>query len=85
MDIRMKYFPHQSGNNNEQVAAMNAALVTELEMDAMPASMIATKNRTCEFLIEKAKLRNFNPTTYMGRLGLNSTKSIQLFNSEQAC
>ena len=49
MGIRMKYFPHESGTNSEQAAAMNAALVTELEMDAKPAPMITTKNRTCEF------------------------------------
>ncbi len=51
MGIRMKYFPHQSGTNSEQAAAMNAALVTELEMDAKPAPMITTKNRACEFFI----------------------------------
>jgi hypothetical protein len=61
---------------------MNAALVTELEMDAKPASIITTKNRACEFFIQKAKLHNLNPITYMGSLGLNSTKSIQLFNGD---
>jgi hypothetical protein len=80
MGIRMKYFPHQSGINSEQAAAMNAALVTELEMDAKPVSMITTKNRACEFFIKKAKLKNFNPITCMGSLGLDSTKSIQFFN-----
>ena len=82
MGIRMKYFPHQSGANSEQAAAMNAALVTELEMDAKPASMITTKNRACEFFIDKAKLKNLNPITCMGSLGLNSTKSIQFFNGD---
>jgi hypothetical protein len=82
MGIRMKYFPHQSGVNSEQAAAMNAALVNELEMDAKPASMITTKNRACEFFIEKAKLKNLNPITCMGSLGLNSTKSIQFFNGD---
>jgi uncharacterized protein YvpB len=82
MGIRIKYFPHQSGVNSEQVAAMNAALVTELEMDAKPASMITTKNRAFEFFIEKAKLKNLNPIICMGSLGLNSTKSIQLFNGD---
>jgi hypothetical protein len=57
MGIRMKYFSHQSGTNSEQVAAMNAALVTELEMDAKPASMITTKNCACEFFIQKAKIK----------------------------
>ncbi len=51
MGIRMKYFPNQSGTNSEQAAAMNAALVTELAMDAKPASMITTKNRAWEFFI----------------------------------
>ena len=82
MGIRMKYFPHQSGANSEQAAAMNAALVTELEIDAKPATMITTKNRACEFFIEKAKLKNLNPITSMGSLGLNSSKSIQFFNGD---
>ncbi len=82
MGIRMKYFPNQSGTNSEQAAAMNAALVTELEMDAKPASMITTKNRACEFFIQKAKLKNLNPITCMGSLGLNSTKSIQFFHGD---
>jgi hypothetical protein len=82
MGIRMKYFPHQSGTNSEQAAAMNAALVTELEMDAKPALMITTKNRACEFFIQKAKLKNLNPITCMGSLGLNSSKSIQFFNGD---
>ncbi len=82
MSIRMKCFPHQSGTNSEQATAINAALVTELEMDAKPASMITTKNRACQFFIEKAKLKNLNPITYMGSLGLNSTKSIQFFNGD---
>ncbi len=80
MGIRMKYFPHKSGTNSEQAAAINAALVTELEIDAKPASMITTKNRTCEFFIGKAKLRNLNPITCIGSLGLNSGKSIQFLN-----
>jgi hypothetical protein len=33
MGIRMKNFPHGSCTNSEQAAAMNAALVTELEID----------------------------------------------------
>ncbi len=45
MGIRMKYFPHQSETNSEQAAAMNAALVNELEMDAKPAAMITTKKQ----------------------------------------
>jgi hypothetical protein len=61
---------------------MNAALVKELKMDAKPASMIITKNRACEFFIQKAKLKNLNPITCMGSLGLNSTKSIQFFNGD---
>ena len=56
MGIRMKYSLHQSGANSEQAAAMNTALVTELKMDAKQAPMIATKNRACEFFIQKAKL-----------------------------
>jgi len=77
MGIRMKYFPRDTGINHEQVAAMNAALVTELEHDVKPASMIAAKNRTCEFFIQKAKLKNLNAITCMGSLGLNSNKSVQ--------
>jgi hypothetical protein len=82
MGIRMKYFPHQSGINSEQAAAMNVALMTELEMDAKPSPMIATKNRACEFFIQKTKLKNLNLITCMGNLGLNSSKSIQLFNGD---
>jgi hypothetical protein len=82
MGIRMKYFPKELGTNGEQVAAMNAVLVTELEMDAKPSSMITTKNRACEFFIQKAKLKNLNPITCMDSLGLNSRKSIQFFNGD---
>jgi hypothetical protein len=82
MGIRMKYFPKTTGINHEQIAAMNAALVNELEQDAKPAAMITTKNRACEFFIQKAKLKNLNPITCMGSLGLNSSKSIQLFNGD---
>jgi hypothetical protein len=39
--------------------------------------MIITKNRACEFFIEKAKLKSLNPITCMGSIGLNSIKSIQ--------
>jgi hypothetical protein len=53
MGIRRKYFPHQSGTNSEQAAAMNAALVTELEMDTKTTPMITTKNRACEFSSKK--------------------------------
>jgi hypothetical protein len=80
MGIHMKYFPRDTGVNQEQIAAINAALVTELEMDAKPAAMITTKNRACEFFIQKAKQKNLNPITCMGSLGLHSTKSIQFFN-----
>ena len=52
MGIRMKYFPRDTGVNHEQIAAMNAALVNELEQDEKPASMIAAKNRTSEFFIQ---------------------------------
>ncbi len=45
MGILMKYFPHQSGTNSEQAAAMNAALVTELEMDAKPAPVNFSSKR----------------------------------------
>ena len=82
MGIRMKYFPRDTGLNHEQIAAMNAALVNELEQDEKPASMIAAKNRTCEFFIQKAKLKNLNAVTCMGSLGLNPTKSVQFFNGE---
>jgi hypothetical protein len=82
MGIRMKYFPHSTGDNDEQAAAMNAALVTELEMDIKPMEMITAKNRIYEFFIQKAKLKNLNAITCMGNLGLNSTKSIQFFNGE---
>lgn len=74
MGIRMKYFPRDTGVNNEQIAAMNVALVNELEQDEKPASMIATKNRACEFFIQKAKHKNLNAITCMGSLGLNSQK-----------
>ncbi len=80
MGIRMKYFPRDTGVNHEQIAAMNAALVTELEQDVKPAAMIAAKNRTSEFFIQKAKLNNLNAITCMGSLGLNSQKSMQFFN-----
>ncbi len=67
---------------SEQAAAMNAALVTELEMDAKPAPMITTENHACEFFIQKAKLKNLNPITCMDSLALNSIKSIQFFNGD---
>jgi hypothetical protein len=82
MGIRMKYFPHSIGDNDEQAAAMNAALVTDLEMDIKPMEMITAKNRVYEFFIQKAKLKNLNAITCMGSLGLNSTKSVQFFNGE---
>jgi hypothetical protein len=61
---------------------MNAALVSELEQDEKPASMIAAKNRTYEFFIQKAKLKNLNAITCMASLGLNSHKSMQFFNGD---
>jgi hypothetical protein len=61
---------------------MNAALVSELEMDIKPMEMITAKNRIYEFFIQKAKLKNLNAITCMGSLGLNSTKSVQFFNGE---
>jgi hypothetical protein len=73
-------FLYQSGTNSEQAAAINAALATELEMDAKPASMITTKNHACEFFIQKAKLKNLHPITCMSSLSLNSSKSIHFFN-----
>jgi hypothetical protein len=82
MGIRMKYFPKTTGVNHEQIAAMNAALVNELEQDEKPASMIAAKNRASEFFIQKAKLKNFNAITCMASLGLNSQKSMQFFNGD---
>jgi hypothetical protein len=82
MAIRIKYFPHESGVNNEQAAAMNAVLMVELEMDAKPQAIIPTKNRVCEFFIQKAKLKNLNPSTCMNSLGFNSTKSIQFFGGD---
>ncbi len=82
MSIRMKYFPRDTGVNHEQVAAMNAALVNELEQDAKPSAIIAAKNRTSEFFIQKAKLKNLNAIKCMSSLGLNSNKSIQFFNGE---
>ena len=82
MSLRMKYFPHANGVNNEQAAAMDAALVTELEMDAKPAPVIAAKNRAYEFFIHKAKLKNLNAITCMVSLGLTSQKSIQFFNGD---
>jgi hypothetical protein len=82
MGIRMKYFPHDTGVNNEQAAAMNAALVSELEMDIKPMAMITAKNRVYEFFIQKAKFKNLNAITCMSSLGLNSTKSVQFFNGE---
>ncbi len=66
MGIRMKYFPRDTGVNHEQIAAMNAALVNELEQDEKPASMIAAKNRTSEFFIQKAKLKYLIVITCMG-------------------
>lgn len=51
----MKYFPRETGVNHAQIAAINAALVNELEQDEKPASMIATKNRSSKFFIQKAK------------------------------
>jgi hypothetical protein len=61
---------------------MNAALVNGLEQDEKPASMIATKNRACEFFIQKAKLKNLNAITCMGGLGLNSQISMHFFNGD---
>lgn len=61
---------------------MNAALVNELEQDEKPASMISAKNRTSEFFIQKAKLKNLNAISCMASLGLNSNKSIQFFNGD---
>jgi len=78
----LKYFPLSAGDNDEQAAAMNAALVTELEMDIKPMKMIPAKNRIYEFFTQKAKLKNLNAITCMGNLGLNSTKSVQFFNGE---
>ncbi len=82
MGIRMKYFPRDTGVNHEQIAAMNAALVNELEQDEKPPSIIAAKNRTCKFFIQKAKLKNLNAITCMGSLGLNSQKSMPFFNGD---
>ncbi len=76
MGIRTKYFPRGTGVNHEQIATMNTALVTELEIDAKPESIIPRKNRTCEFFIEKTKLEDLNPITCMGSLELNSNKLI---------
>ena len=80
MSIRTKYFPRDTCVNNEQIAAMNTALVNELEQGEKPASMIAAKNRTCEFFIQIAKLKNLNVITCMGSHGLNYQKSMQFLN-----
>jgi hypothetical protein len=53
-----------------------------IEQDEKPASMSAAKNRTSEFFIQNAKLKNFNAITCMGSLGLNSQKSMQFFNGD---
>lgn len=45
MGIRMKYFPHDTGVNNEQTAAMNATLISQLEMGIKPTSIITANNR----------------------------------------
>lgn len=82
MGLRMKYFPNGGTANHEQAAAMNAALVTELEMDTHPPAMIGAKNRLYEFYINKAKLKNMNPITCMSSLGLTSQKSMQFFNGD---
>ncbi len=82
MGIRMKYFPRDTCINHEQIAAINAALVNELEQDVKIASIIAAKNRTCEFFIQKANLKNLNAITCMGSLGINSQKSMQFFNDD---
>ncbi len=55
MSIRMKYFPRETGVNHEQIASMNAALVSELEQDAKPSAIIAAKNRTSKFFIQKSQ------------------------------
>ncbi len=57
MGIRIKCFPHESGANSEEAAAMNAALVTELEIDAKPAPMITTKIVPANFLLIRQSLR----------------------------
>jgi hypothetical protein len=57
MGIRMKYFPHETGTNSEQAAAMNAALVTELEMDAKPASMITPRTVPANFSSKRLNSR----------------------------
>jgi hypothetical protein len=78
----MKYFPTKNGVNPEQVAAVNSALMNELEMEAKPASIIVAKNRACEFFIQNAKLRNLNHISCMASLGLSSQNSMQFFNGE---
>lgn len=82
MNINLKYFPTKNGANPEQAAAVNAALMSELEMEAKPASIIVAKNRACEFFIQNAKLRNHNHISCMTTLGLSSQKSMQFFNGE---
>lgn len=67
---------------NDQSAAMNAALVTELAMDINPMAMITAKNRVYEFFIRKTKLKNLNAVKRIDSLGLNSSKSVVLFNGE---
>ncbi len=52
-------------------------------MNTKPASMIITKNPSCEFFIQKAKLKNLNAITCMGSFGLNSQKSMQFFNGDR--
>jgi hypothetical protein len=66
----MKYFPRKTDVNHEQTAAINAALINELEHDKKPTSMII------------AKLKNLIAIRCMSSLGLNSNKSMQFFNGD---
>jgi len=79
MGIRMMYFPRNTGVNHEQIAAMNATLVNESEQDEKSVSIIAAKNRICEFFIQKAKLKNLNAITCMSSLGLKPQKLMHFF------
>jgi hypothetical protein len=53
MGIRMKYFPRDTGINHEQVAAMNAALINELEQDENPPQSLLQRIVPVNFLFRK--------------------------------
>ena len=80
-----KYASNSNGANRQQVAGMNAALETELEIETHPLGMIAAENRCYESYINKAKLKNLNAILCISGLGLTTQKSMQFLGWAQVC